>query len=181
MPRLRRKHQDNIDQRSFLCIEENCDRSVPGNGFATKSGTAAHWKKQHATNCEKCSLEFTSPEILKEHRKKAHSAIACPENFCPRNSITNGFRLESQLKSHKESCHKSFSAFPCATILADRTICLSSFSGIKMLREHKSRVHRAKSHLCTQEFCPRSISGNGFKLKPQLKLHLRTHLRSLGC
>ena len=35
-----------------------------------------------------------------------------------------------------------------------------------MLREYKNRVHRAKSYLYTQEFCPWSILGNGFKLKP---------------
>ena len=167
--------QSKVDPRPFLCIEEYCDRSAPGNGFATKSGCGAHWRRQHATHCEKCSLGFTSPQLLKEHRKKVHTANICQESGCPRNSLTNGFRLVSQLKSHWQNCHLRAKAYHCTTILGDETVCAADFSAIEMLQAHKRRVHRAKSQLCTKEGCPRSTSGNGFKLKSQLKLHLQTH------
>ncbi|KAE9373862.1 hypothetical protein N431DRAFT_456586 [Stipitochalara longipes BDJ] len=108
LPELTQNNQDNGDW-SFLCIEDHCDRSAPGNGFSTKSGSAAHWKKEHATHCEKCSLEFTSPGLLKEHRKKAHTMIICPEDFCSRSNTAKGFKLESQLKSHMKSCHSLIS------------------------------------------------------------------------
>jgi hypothetical protein len=174
MPYWIQKYQDNVDPKPFLCIEE-CDRSVPGNGFSTKSNCATHWRRQHDKHCEKCSIRFTSTQLLKEHRKKVHAVILCPESSCPRSAPTNGFKLESQLKCHLKNYHDRAGGFLCNTTGADATVCEAHFSGKVLLQAHKRRVHRVKSNLCTKEGCPRSTSGNGFKLKTQLKVHLQTH------
>jgi hypothetical protein len=95
---------------------------------------------------------------------------------CPRNAPTNGVKLDSKLKCHLQNYHDEAHPFLCNTIAADATICEARFSAIKLLQAHKRRVHRAKTHLCTKEGCPRNNSGNGFKLKSQLRRHLQTHL-----